>query len=454
MRLSMRVLLALAAAALFMTGQTAPLAIADPAPDRIVAFDWSFPDGTIKRGDKASVTTTITWSEEAAATKEITYVSIFRDGRQLDWGAIFAEDGRVGSITFPVDTSKHGSNGYTVVAEDAYGGDFEVTSARTFWVHVNETQASVKWPTARAVRVNAKRPIITGTVKESGRRVAGRKVRLQHATHSGWQTLASTRSSATGTFRLAAPTNWLTVHRLRVSVSGTNYAFGDTVGSKSLTVRPKYRPLGKPRHYNVGSNRFSPCHTIRYRVNPARMRKGGLADVKRAIAMVSQATGLKFKYVGRSGQVPFRGERRRSAPRTRYVTNADLLIGWVTQRQVPRMGRSTAGLGGATASGGSDRRWMFRTTDAMVALSAAYKPKAGFGRGPTRGELLLHEIGHAVGLDHAMRRHQIMGYNVHAIDRFGAGDLVGLRNVGKSAGCFPSSAFRSTKPVVPQKPLA
>ena len=54
---------------------------------------------------------------------------------------------------------------------------------------------------------------------------------------------------------------------------------------------------------------------------------------------------------------------------------------------------------------------------------------------------MLHEIGHALGLQHVTERQQTM-YPVVLADRlaeYHRGDLAGLRTVGRAAGCMPTS---------------
>jgi len=74
--------------------------------------------------------------------------------------------------------------------------------------------------------------------------------------------------------------------------------------------------------------------------------------------------------------------------------------------------------------------------------------KPGFTAGASVGALLLHELGHAVGLNHVSLRSQIMYPTIGSWTRAGYhyGDLEGLRAVGRAAGCFRTAASAPADP--------
>ena len=74
----------------------------------------------------------------------------------------------------------------------------------------------------------------------------------------------------------------------------------------------------------------------------------------------------------------------------------------------------------------------------VVAIDATQNAKLqqGFG-GDSVGAVLMHELGHLVGLDHVADRSQMMFATVTGKPAAWAdGDLAGLRQVGRTAGCL------------------
>ncbi|MEV4344004.1 hypothetical protein AB0J83_05955 [Actinoplanes sp. NPDC049596] len=191
--------------------------------------------------------------------------------------------------------------------------------------------------------------------------------------------------------------------------------------------------------------RWNPCAgPIDYRVNLTRAPKNSLTEVQTAFTNVAQATGLTFRYAGTTTAVPAANKGYSGT----YPAGTEIVIAWVTpgvQSSMLPKTQTTAGMGGYmartayTASGA--QAWGM--TEGRVVLNATLTAKMarGFtaGRNGTTGQLLMHEIGHAVGLDHPKiaDQYEIM-YPVLTTKKavWGAGDLVGLRLVGKNAGCL------------------
>lgn len=196
---------------------------------------------------------------------------------------------------------------------------------------------------------------------------------------------------------------------------------------------------GKPAPYTVMSlangraSRWDPCAgPYTFKVNTA-----GLASAKQAAAiaearwgmrLATKATGIEFAYRGRT----------REMPRTnRPVTGADVVIGYVTPKQTdyPLHG-NTIGYGGAWYTGQALRRYAgYALVDTEQSRTWATHHRGG----RTRPAILLHEIGHVLGLWHVKDPAQQMhaGPNTRTPAGWGPGDLRGLRKLGANSGCMP-----------------
>jgi hypothetical protein len=262
---------------------------------------------------------------------------------------------------------------------------------------------------------------------------------LQRRTPDGWRSVARLRLDD-GRFAGRVPTTWYGSFRYRVRVTTR----GGTVGwSDVATVRvvPSYDPPGVATAHRLASPspvaRWDPCRVIGYRVNARQARPGALRDVKGALRRVHQATGLRFAYRGTTRLVPQSWEDS-------YPRDTQLVIAWARPGQSLVLGRSTGamGVGGAAWQlGYRDARGttVSRIVRGYVVIDASQQSRtpAGFGRGKTRGELLMHESAHAMGLSHVEDRRQLMHpFMQETPARWGRGDLAGLAKLGAARGCL------------------
>lgn len=191
--------------------------------------------------------------------------------------------------------------------------------------------------------------------------------------------------------------------------------------------------LGRPA-------RWDPCAPIRFVVNPGWMPDQGRRDLVDALARITAASGLRFVDDGDTDEVP--GLDRSAYQPERYGQRwAPLLVSWVPPARTDLgLGQGVQGVslsvvvpgvvGGSIVSG-------------QVALDADRRLASGFGPGDTEGEVLLHELAHAVGLGHVLDPTQVMySTTTNSESEFGAGDREGLAALGAGAGCLPAPQAR------------
>jgi Matrixin len=188
--------------------------------------------------------------------------------------------------------------------------------------------------------------------------------------------------------------------------------------------------------------RWNPCLPIHYSANLAQASDpaGALADLQAAVEKLAAASGLTFVYDGPTTVVPT------SAWLDAGGSASGIVIAYAASGsgagQSDLYGADADGEGGwwesGTSTNGSD--WVWQIMRGFVVLDPAKTVSyaAGFGGGVTRGALLMHELGHAVGLGHAADQADVMFPVISASSHaaWGPGDLRGLALVGKGAGCI------------------
>jgi hypothetical protein len=184
--------------------------------------------------------------------------------------------------------------------------------------------------------------------------------------------------------------------------------------------------------------RYDPCTPIHYVTNVAQGPANAAALVQMALAQVSTATGIQFVDDGPTTEVP-------DANRPLYAQGgaspawAPVLIAWTTpaQSNLLQGASSIVGEGGSwwvTAGSGNE---VYVTGEVAMNASRANNLINGFGGG-SEGQLLLHELGHVVGLGHTQDPMQIMYPTILPTHTSGyqAGDRAGLAHLGTGAGCL------------------
>lgn len=176
---------------------------------------------------------------------------------------------------------------------------------------------------------------------------------------------------------------------------------------------------------------------LTYQVNAAAAGDvpAAMSDVSAALEQVSKATGFAFKFTGMTDYVPTSSSFPSAKPK-----GADIVISWVNS-QGPNSsdllgadkGSFADGTGGSSmavwTAGGTTHA---ASTAGFVVMNAQSKVPAGFGDGVTRGQVLLHELGHVMGLAHIDDSRQLMYPLITAASsaHYSRGDLAGLKRLG------------------------
>jgi len=184
--------------------------------------------------------------------------------------------------------------------------------------------------------------------------------------------------------------------------------------------------------------RWDPCTPIRYVVQAGWIPDAGRADLAEALRLLSEASGLSFLYEGDTDELP--SQDRSSYQPARYGERwAPLLIGWVPSASTDvGLGDGVQGVSSSVAVPGPDGASL---VTGQVVLDATNRLAPGFGPGTTDGEVLLHELAHAVGLGHVLDPTQVMyPQTTNGESVFGAGDRAGLAALGAAAGCRTAPA--------------
>jgi hypothetical protein len=237
-----------------------------------------------------------------------------------------------------------------------------------------------------------------------------------------------------------------------VLIAGVVYAVfrpeSESTGFKDYAFLHTNQRTGAPTRYN-------PCEPVRYVVNPDMSPPGAMEALDQAVAEVSKASGLTFEKVGTTTEtvslrlpaeeqflyaLPYDTEafadfyqavyNRPSHQPQRYGDRwAPVLIGWSAFEELGvAYSHQILGLGASEPHdvGPVGETTTFVSGTVMMNVSAPFRNLKG---------MLMHELGHVVGLAHVDSRDEVMYSETKRQDHWGEGDLEGLRRLGKKAGC-------------------
>lgn len=198
--------------------------------------------------------------------------------------------------------------------------------------------------------------------------------------------------------------------------------------------------------------RFNPCEPIHFVINPTNAPPEGVDDVREAFARLGRATGMEFVDEGLTDE---EARRRDAYIPDRYPGRwAPILVTWSEFGEREASGLSqVVGRGAGIREGDQYVSGVLRLNkDAVIneetgtPVPSGFGPEIGSGTGNVGaegvrwGRIILHELGHIVGLGHVRDTNQIMypdtASQTFRPSSFRPGDREGLALLGREAGCL------------------
>jgi len=178
---------------------------------------------------------------------------------------------------------------------------------------------------------------------------------------------------------------------------------------------------------------YDPCRPLHYAIDLRGAPAGARRLVHRAVVRVQAATGLQFVYDGTTTERPI--DHRGLV----HPTDDDwppVTIAWATEDEEPRLAGRIVGIGGSTRVGSdADLRYV---TGRIVLERATFHELLRTPQGAEKATaIVLHELGHVVGLSHIPDPAQLMyAETAPGVTDFAPGDLRGLALLG-AGRCRP-----------------
>ncbi len=175
---------------------------------------------------------------------------------------------------------------------------------------------------------------------------------------------------------------------------------------------------------------YDPCTVIHVAVNHTNAPPDADRMVAEAVDAVARAAGLPLVVDDGDSPRALRPDWR-SPTRVFGTAPPPILIGWATPQELPALDGKVAGLGGSSLTTSPTGRWTWST--GQIALDAGYfailtTRRGGYASGRA---VVMHELGHVVGLAHVDDPGELMAGKNTGRTEFGDGDRRGLYLLGQ-----------------------
>lgn len=182
---------------------------------------------------------------------------------------------------------------------------------------------------------------------------------------------------------------------------------------------------------------WDPCDPIRYVVNRRTEPPGGDDLLREAVARVEAVTGLVFEFAGETDEPPHPDADRPRRDAARYGPGwSPVLVSWTDPSEVAELEEEAVGLALALTDveAGGEEVYVSGTIEMHGPYAAT---EIAAGRSDVVLGILMHELGHLVGLDHVVDPTEVMTDDAYSVPtEWGPGDLQGLYALGQGE-CWP-----------------
>lgn len=174
---------------------------------------------------------------------------------------------------------------------------------------------------------------------------------------------------------------------------------------------------------------YDPCRIIHYVIRQGSAPATALILVRQAVATVSAASGLQFVDDGPTDEAPT-AERDPYQPDRYGKRWAPVLIAWSSPGETPGLAGRVAGLAGSRPWADTHGHLTYVTGMVRLDTPALLADGSEPGSAAEVRAVIIHELGHVLGLAHVPDRTQLMFADNVGQTALGAGDRQGLALAG------------------------